>query len=176
MNVTSNDVERERVRAALLAIVASTRGFLNPNVVLDAARDPTHTLHPYFEWDDAVAGESYRLAQVGVLVRHVRLTAVRENEETREIKVTTTRAYQSRPSMRSRAGGYEGIAAILADADKRHELLAQVLRELASYRRRYAELSELQPVWFAVDEAAADLNVSSASAPSADESRPGAAG
>jgi hypothetical protein len=58
MKVTSGDVEREQARAALAAIVAGTNGVLNPRVVLDTARDPTHVLHHYFEWDDAIAGES----------------------------------------------------------------------------------------------------------------------
>jgi hypothetical protein len=103
------------------------------------------------------------------------LAVVRQDPETRTITISTTRGYQSRPSMRTRGGGYEGIAEILGDPTKRHELLAQVLRELASYRHRYAELSELQAVWLAVDDVKSDFNLSSPP-PDGDEPRPGAAG
>lgn len=167
MKATTSDLERERVRAALAAIVERSQGVLNPRDVLDVARDPAHVLHSYFDWDDTSAGERYRLLQVGVLVRHVRLTVVKPDPVTREVQITTTRGYQSRPSMRRSSGGYEQINAILADSEKRAELLAQVVRELASYRRRYAELSELHAVWLAVDDLAMEL------APATDDAHPG---
>jgi hypothetical protein len=177
MNATPTDVERETVRMALLAIVERNNGVLNPRLVIDAARDPGHVLHPHFEWDDAVAGEAYRLAQVGALVRRVRLTIVKAGTKPREVTLSTTREYQSRPSMRRASGGYESIDTILADTDKRAELIAQVVRELSAYRKRYAELSELQSVWFAVDEVTTDLFTDlSPSAPGGDDTRPGAAG
>jgi hypothetical protein len=73
------------------------------------------------------------------------------------VKITTTRQFQSRPSQRTATGGYESIEQILEDPDKRVELLLQVMKEIMAYRRRYAELSELDGVWQAVDEVAADL-------------------
>jgi hypothetical protein len=168
---TSADVNREAIRGALYAIAAHNNGILNPHHVLDVARDPQHILHPQFEWDDAVAGEAYRLAQVGGLVRSVRMDVFKKGDAARKVELTTTRGFQSRPSMRSREGGYEPVAAILADTDKRAELIAQVLRELTAYRKRYAELSELEVVWTAVDDVQLEL---SPSAPEGD-SRPGAA-
>ncbi len=177
MNATKTDVERETVRMALLAIVERNSGVLNPKLVLDAARDPSHVLHQHFEWDDMKAGEAYRLAQVGALVRRVRLTIVRPATATREVTLSTTRGYQSRLSMRRADGGYETIDAILSDDDKRTELLAQVMRELSAYRKRYAELSELQPVWLAVDEVTSDLSADLSSSTHGDgELRPGTAG
>ena len=175
MKATPTDLEREHVRSTLAAIVARDNGILNPRAVLDEARDPENCLHRYFEWDDARAGEAYRLAQVGALVRHVKLTIFRPATETRELTISTTRAFQSRPSQRSKAGGYEPLAAILGDEAKRAELLAQVLRELAAYRSRYAQLSELDVVWLDIDEAQRTYSAP-ATAPAGDEPRPGAAG
>jgi hypothetical protein len=177
MKATAADLERERLSAALYAIVEGNNGVLNPRHVVDVARDPTHVLHRYFEWNDGDAAESYRLLQVGALVRHVRFTVVRADPATRQVAISTTRGYQSRPSMRKEHGGYEPVTAILSDPEKRAELLAQVIGELTAYRRRYAELSELQPVWFALDEARADLSVeASSSALGGDESTLGSAG
>jgi hypothetical protein len=174
MKATTNDIGRERLRAELHAIVTSNNGVLNPRMVLDRARDPDNPLHGYFEWDDAEASEAYRLAQVGALIRHVRFTVVRADPITRTINVTTTRGYQSRPSMRQRSGGYESIDDILRDAAKRADLLGQVVRELSAYRRRYAELSELDPVWLAVDEARETTGTPSPTV--SGEVRPGMAG
>lgn len=176
MKARTLDLEREQVRAALAAIVAQTHGVLNPHDVLEVARDPVHVLHRYFEWDDATASEAYRLVQVGALIRHVRFTIVRADPATREVTISTTRGYQSRPTMRTGRGGYESVMAILGNPDKRAELLAQVMAELTAYRRRYAELSELQPVWFALDEARADMGIDPSSLAPGDDARPGAAG
>lgn len=178
MNATINDVRQEAVRAALHAITESNGGVLEPRRVVDAARDSQSILHAYFEWDDARAGDAYRIAQVGALVRRVRYTVVRMEPESRQITIGTTRGFQSRPSMRHAAGGYEDIGTILTDQAKRAELLAMVVGELAAYRRRYAELAELNPVWLAVDEAQEDLVPSQVSSPSpvGEASRPGSAG
>src|SRR4030095_1966560 len=156
MPTTTLDVERETIRTALLAIVEHNHGVLNPQQIVDTARDPKHVLHGHFEWDDHVASEAYRLAQAGALIRRVRLTIVRTDKASRTVTLSTTRGYQSRPSMRTADGGYEPIDAILADQDKRAERLAHVLNKLSAYRRRYAELSELEPVWIVVDELTAE--------------------
>lgn len=153
MKPATADLKTESVRAALLAIAQSHSGVLNPQVIVTAARDPLSPLHDQFEWNDDDAAELYRLAQAGALVRRVRITFVRENAGTKELHISTTRAYQSRQSQRSPDGGYEGIGAIMGDETKRGELLAQVLRELISYRKRYTELTELQEIWDALDQA-----------------------
>jgi len=169
------DHDREEIRAALLSISAQHHGVLNPHDVVKVARDPKHLLHDRFEWDDSTAAEAYRLAQASSLIRRVRLTVMRSTGPDREITVSTTRQYQSRPSMRTKTGGYEPIDQLLADDDKRRELLAQVLSELTAYRKRYAELSELEAVWVAVDEAITDLHTELPATAPAGETAPGAA-
>lgn len=169
-----NELEAATIRSALQSIAAQHHGVLTPADVLTAARDPAHPLHRQFEWDDSAAGEAYRLLQVGALVRRVRLTILRADDTRRSVSISTTRAYQSRPTMRGPGGGYEPVADILADETKRQEMIAHVLRELAAYRKRYAELVELQSVWIAVDDAISD-HTSSPVTPAGD-ARHGAAG
>jgi len=148
----SIDVQNEILRSALLAIAARHHGHCSPHDIVDAAADPRSPLHREFEWDDSEAAQMYRLAQAGALVRRVKLTIVREDPVTRKVKIKTTRALHSRPSQRNRAGGYETVGDILSDPPKRAELLETLLRELAAYRKRYADFSELAEVWFAIDE------------------------
>lgn len=157
MKPTSIDVRAEAIRSALIAISERNSGVLSAAHVVDAARDPSSPLHDEFEWDDDVAAEAYRLAQAGALVRRVKLHIVRSVDVGKKVQITTTRAFQSRPSQRNRAGGYESIQDILNDEDKRAEMLAQVLRELAAYRKRYDQLVELNDVWRAIDDAHAEL-------------------
>jgi hypothetical protein len=171
------DLDHLAVRNALQAVVIANHGVLNPRQVVEAARDPASMLHRFFEWDDTAAAEAYRLAQVGALVRRVKLTILRTEQATRAVTITTTRGYQSRPSQRRRDGGYESITDLLTDADKRRELLGQVLGELGAYRRRYAALVELDAVWTALDEVTAEAHEDSLpDAPGDETARPGAAG
>lgn len=156
MKPCSIDMKNEAIRAALSAIAEANGGYLNPAHVVDAARDASSVLHDEFAWDDEEAAEFYRLAQAGALIRRVKFQIVKQDPKTKAISIMTTRAYQSRPSTRGN-GGYESIEAIMADDEKREELLQQVLRELSAYRKRYAELSALTSVWNAIDSATDDL-------------------
>lgn len=156
MKPCSIDMKNESIRAALSAIAEANGGYLNPAHVVDAARNASSVLHDEFSWDDEEAAESYRLAQAGALIRRVRFQIVKQDAKTKAVSIVTTRAYQSRPSARGN-GGYESTEAIMADDEKREELLQQVLRELSAYRKRYAELSALTSVWNAIDSATDDL-------------------
>ena len=51
-------------------------GKLTTANVLEIARDPRSPLHKHFEWDDALAAESYRLDQARALVQSYRLHIV----------------------------------------------------------------------------------------------------
>lgn len=150
----SADLRAEAIRAALAAIAEANHGYLNPAHVVDAARDPSSPLHDEFEWSDESAADAYRLAQAGALIRRVKFTVVRTVAETRQVAISTARAYQSRQSARrDESGGYESVADIMQDSNKREELLQQVLRELQAYRKRYAEIAALADVWHAIDDA-----------------------
>lgn len=157
MKPKSVDLRSESVRAALIALYEAHGGLLPPGVVVEAARDPSSPLHNEFEWDDDAAAEQYRLAQAGMLIRRVRLSIVKVNPKTKKLTATLTRQFQSRPSQRHSEGGYETVQDILADEEKRAELLDQVLREMRAYRKRYSELVELQAIWSAIDEASESL-------------------
>jgi hypothetical protein len=152
MKITDSDLHKEALRAAMLALAQGANRAVNPHDVVAHARDPASPFHKHFEWDDDVAADSYRLAQAGALIRYVKFDVVTRDPVTKAVKLTTTRAYQSRPSQRNRAGGYEHLEDLMADDDKRAELLHQVLKELSSYRKRYAALQELAEVWQAIDD------------------------
>ncbi len=154
MKPATNDVRNEALRGALMAIAERNEGVLNPLAVVEAARDPDSPLHPHFTWDDDEAAEAYRVAQAGALIRRVKLTIIKTDTTSgKAVSITTTRSFQSRPSMRGDGKGYEPLQAILSDEDKRAEMLDTVLRELSAYRRRYKELAELSDVWAAIDDA-----------------------
>jgi hypothetical protein len=46
---------------------------IDPEDVVDVAKDPSHPLHDAFEWDDTEAARQYRLEQARYLIRAVRI-------------------------------------------------------------------------------------------------------
>ena len=55
--------------------IYETNGVLTPEAVVDDARPDDAPLHSHFEWDDALAGEQYRLVQARHLIRAVTVDA-----------------------------------------------------------------------------------------------------
>lgn len=133
-----------RRRAAIqeLERLETLHGRLVPRVIVDAARDRHSPLHGFFEWNDSVAAEKYRILQATMLVRHVRVVIEAPNMEPREV-----RAYHSPyPGQ-----GYIRIERVLSDADMRQQLLAQAREDLEAFKRRYEDLRELDQVFSAID-------------------------
>lgn len=147
------DLRAQALRAALATVAEANGGYLNPAAIVEAAKDPESVLHAEFEWDDDEAAHAYRVAQAGALIRRVKFTIVRTDPKTKEVEIHTTREWQSPPSSRKRDKGYEQVDQIMKSPEKRDELIGQVLKELAAYRKRYAELMALSNVWEAIDAA-----------------------
>lgn len=48
---------------------------LTAKQIVEKARDPKHPLHPFFEWDDGIAAEKFRIAQAYAMILASRFTA-----------------------------------------------------------------------------------------------------
>lgn len=162
LEITATGAASEAIRSSLIDIAKRHDGRLDPEVVVQEAANPDSPLHSRFEWDDTEAARRYRNVQAGVLIRLIKITVVRQEPETKEVTLTTTREFQSLPSNRAKKGdsdedtegSYERVSDIMSDPEKRGEMLATALRELAAYRKRYADLIELAGVWRELDKVA----------------------
>lgn len=56
---------------------------ITPNLIVDTARNKKNPLHKYFEWNDSVAGEKWRLQQarlmMGGIVEEIKIEGVRKD-------------------------------------------------------------------------------------------------
>ena len=105
--------------------------------VLERARDSESELHKCFEWDDTVAAEKYRLTQARLVIANLVVEVKRDKKEPTEFRV-----YQSN----GREKGYAKSTVIARDIDRYAELLNRAKAELDSFRRRYANIVELESV------------------------------
>lgn len=121
----------------------NTVGLTKKNLV-DASRAEDAPLHNSFEWDDAVAAESYREEQAGYIIRSLTV-------EVEEVKEEPVRAFFTLDNKYEGHGTFESIRTIMVQTEKRNSLLDIALRELKAFERKYRMLSELSSVFEAID-------------------------
>lgn len=124
------------LRDALQAIY-DERGALTPRMVVDEAREPSHPLHPRFEWDDAKAGELYRREQARELIQSVKIVYRVAKGKAPERFV---RAYHSVPSPEGRA--YRSADDVAADPLLREMVLRDMERDWKQLKERYSHFAE----------------------------------
>lgn len=126
--------------------IQKRKGILNPKDVVDEARNPKSPLHSCFEWNDSKAAERYRLEQARELI--MKVTVIRPDNYGQAV---TVRAYQSLPGDRTNGGGYRHVDAVLGNEEMRRDMLRQALRDLRSFRNKYAALKSLAPLMTKID-------------------------
>jgi hypothetical protein len=139
-----------QVAGAELARIGRKRKALRPAYVVDASRPPDAPLHGAFEWDDSIAGESYRVEQAKSLLRHLVVVRIGDGP------VAPVRAFVSVESTdKSAQPQYVKTVDALRHPRRRSEVLQQALDDLNSWRRKYSRLKELARVFDAIDEVSA---------------------
>lgn len=113
-----------------------------PAQIVDKARDSRTELHKCFEWDDAVAAEKHRLDQARQVVRHLVI-----RETVRDDKPPIRFLFKPESGK-----GYQPTKIIVRNQDSYQSLLASALRDLDALRVKYHALSELEPVFDAIEE------------------------
>lgn len=120
-------------------------GILDAAVVVEDARDAESPLHRYFQWDNNVAAEEYRLEQARRLLRAVVMDSpARPNETIRAFLMVETDS----------AGGYVNTVRAMSDVVLREQVLARARTELKAFKTKYAHLRELAAVIAAIEEVA----------------------
>ena len=123
--------DANEIGAALSEIATKNGGSLQPKNVVDAARSPSNVLHKFFEWNDQIAAEAFRLDQARGLIRIVRV----------DVDEEPTRAFFS---IKDDAGQcYRPVAAVLNSASLQLALLKAAERDLKAFYERYKVLREL---------------------------------
>lgn len=121
-----------------LTRIYEERGQLTPQLVVDDARPVDSELHSRFEWDDAIAGEEYRLVQARNLIRSVEIVYTpADDPEPRRVRAYSTVRGQDPDHM-----GYKKTEDLLQDDFSRKLLLKQCQRDIAALQKRYGHLSE----------------------------------
>lgn len=120
------------------------KGRLVAGQVVYAASDPDSPLHRFFDWDDTVAAEKWRLEQARKMIQEVEVV----------IEEVQTRAWQSVVVEKGTAN--EGRVYVRTDVAFREPKLAsqiidKAMAEVRAWRERYSDYSQLASIFEAID-------------------------
>ena len=137
--------ELERIRKA--------HGTLKPEDVVEVASEPSHPLHSCFEWDDTKAAHLHRIAQAGHMIRV--LVVVRADDDSEEPIMVRAYAHMKDEDEEGETQcHYINVVQGMCDPVMRDRILAQAIKELATFRKKYADLREFAAVFAAMDKIA----------------------
>ena len=118
-------------------------GRLTPAELVEASRPENAPLHGEFEWNDSIAAEKWREQTGRVMIASISVT-VDKDEETIPVRAYFNIEHVSHE--------YIPTEVIMSDDAKRERLLDIAKRELASFKVKYATLTELAGVMNAIDD------------------------
>lgn len=136
------------VAGAAITEIEQEYGVCKPEFLVSAAESESHVLHRLFTWDDDKAAGNWRTHEARQIIKS--LVTVTFLGDGREAEMPAFVSVGHRSGNADEAG-YRSVSVVLADPDYEAEALDSALRQLQGLRRRYAALSQLSPVWEAVD-------------------------
>lgn len=105
-----------------------------PRQIVDKAADKNTELHKCFTWDDKDAADKWRLHQARNIVCCLVIQRTEEQADKPEI-----RFFHKNES----GSGYKPATYIFTHADEHEKLLQAAYAELSAFKRKYANLQEL---------------------------------
>ena len=132
-----------------LARINQIYGRLKPKILVDESRREDAILHEAFEWDDAIAGEEYRIHQARQIINVVQVIPDQENAKPVQAFINVSVQAESDEDFER---AYLPAQVVADDPEMRSAHLATIKTRLKNLRREYAAFSELSNVWSAIDQ------------------------
>lgn len=129
--------------------IANSVGLTAENL-LNASREETAPLHNYFEWDNDVAAEKYRLVQSKDLIRSIII--VRQTDDDERPPVRKFIAIR-KPETKERE--FIPVETVLKRQDYMEQMFEQALKDLSAFRTKYVNLrdyAKMSGVFTSIDE------------------------
>lgn len=147
-----NEEQAQRYGERIAALEEEFGGVGASTIVQDAKQEDS-PLHDYFEWDNEVAAQGYRIEQARYLIRHINIVVKTPNGGEEEVRAFHSVTIKESPAANQRGVSYLSLQRILSDSEQRQELIDKAFKELESWRRRYHTYKELAKVVETVDKA-----------------------
>ena len=146
--LNSYDVDPDHI-GDVIEHIAERDGVATPASLLDSGRSPNAPHHDCFEWDDAIASESYRMAQAGLILRTITVTIVAPEGEAETSRGFVSVIDPSDPD--SQKKGY--IPVLKATGDEANYVVRQAaldvdaaVKKLGAHKEFVEDVSKLRQV------------------------------
>lgn len=152
-----NDEKAQVYGGAIDALQKRLARIVTPGDVLKEARKKRSALRGYFEWDDGVAGEKFRLHQARELVNHIEVAIVDDLGE----EETTAAFIHVRLSDddSEKTKGYLPQEQVWQNQELAEQVVKRAMKEAIGFRDRYRQYEALAKINQAITETAQELRV-----------------
>jgi len=138
-----------------LGKIHKEHGVVTPQLMIESARNAKHPLHRYFEWDDSVAAQKFRLAQAQSLIMGSKYVAVLNSKATDPVNdqlVISAHQVQVRKYLPiARGAGQKTREEVLGEEDSRARLVEQKIGVLKGWCRSVSDIGELDRVRIGIE-------------------------
>jgi len=146
--------EQAQIYGECLEKIAEEKGVITPLDVVEEAKSESSPLHDYFEWDNDVAAEKYRLHQARNLINSI-IVVIETPEETIEerafFNVKIEKEVQEVDEEAEIKQAYVPVSVVVKEKSYRDQILEQALREITYWKRKYENLTELSVIFEAIE-------------------------
>lgn len=142
-------IKADAQAAGELCLSLQQSGGLTPKRLLEANRDGSAPLHNEFEWNDAIAAESYREQQASYIIRQLVV-------KTDDAAGQPVRAFVS---ITSEERSYQSLELVLKTPSLREQMLKNAKSEMLAFIAKYNTLEELSNVFKAMEQASDEIAV-----------------
>lgn len=130
------------IESALDAILQRD-GVLRLETIVNDAKDPSHSLHSFFEWNDEKAAHKHRLQQARAMVSATKFVA--HLHQAASEKVVHVQADVLRKYLPIQPGeGFKLRTEVLSEAETRKIFLDRKLEDLRAWCRSVSDIPELR--------------------------------
>lgn len=145
-----NDEQARRYGECILGIIESRGGNVTSQDVLAHAKKSASPLHDFFEWDDGIAAEAWRLEQARYIMRSVHVVIkINEHEEETRLLWNVRETPDDENDKPERV--FVSIERILSETEIRAQVIEEALRQLTSWKARYKQYQEFRIVVRAIE-------------------------
>ena len=116
--------------------------YYTPHDIVDLARNPETELHKCFDWNDETAAEKWRVQTARLICCNLKAVVISEKGKEQEYRLI-----QSDSSLPA----YKPVTLTVRNDDEYSRLLEKAKAELASFRKRYSMIVELEQVIDEID-------------------------
>lgn len=139
-----NDVDPQKVGEHIEKLEQENGGILEPEKVLNDAKDSNSPLHQCFTWNNSKAGAKWRLHEARMLLNQLTIAVKIEDRPTEEIRGFIHIKTETRK-------GYASTTEVLNNRELRKQVVQRAFNELKTWRNKYEVYKEFDRVISAID-------------------------